>query len=329
MASLVAPLVTSRGEARPDRPVPPTTPPQSDFWRDVVEPHGDLVQKILQSARLGMRYADDALQTDAEWAVEPRMRYFDDAYGMLRYARRLQPENPEVLALLGRAADELGKTREALEALEACVAIAGPERAGPEVLGRIGAIHLRRGDLDEAIRWLRLAQGPLRPDTAPALVHLATALAARGEVPAAVDVLASVMPSQATSYYSQELSLVMFALAVIYDRDEQRGAAFEVLDRLKSTLQHSFAPQLQNALSQMRFAPAEDQHYYQGLLYEVLDQYLEARAAFALYAASGDPPWRGRALDHVRALDALRRAHPPQPESAPVRTSSYRARPTP
>ena len=77
---------------------------------------------------------------------------------------------------------------------------------------------------------------------------------------------------------------------------------------MKSTLQHSFAPQLQNALATMRFAPAEDQHYYQGLLYEVLDQYPEARAAFALYAASDAAAWRERALDHVRAIDAKRRS---------------------
>lgn len=305
--SLVALVPPAWAEVVDIRPEPPAT---GDFWRNVIEPHADEVAKIVHNAGLGMRYAEDALQTDAEWAVEQRMRYFRDAYGMLRYARRLSPENLEVLALLGRAADELGKTSAAIEALETHVNLTGPDKARADVVGRLGAIYLRLGHRDAAIRWLRLAQGPLRSDNVQALVHLANALAARGEITAAAGVLTNAMPAGGSSYYSQELTLATFALAVIYDRDEQRAAAFEVLDRMKTTLQHSFGPQLQNALVGVRFAPAEDQHYYQALLYEVLDQYPEARASFALYAASGDPPWRARALEHVRAIDQLRRTSP-------------------
>jgi tetratricopeptide (TPR) repeat protein len=324
----------SLGAAAADaKPAPPDAPPPAatdgDFWREVVEPHADEVARIVNATRNGIRIADEALQTDAEWAVEQRMRYFEDAYGMLRYARKLSPENLEVLSMLGRAADELGKTRQAIEALEASIAITGPDKARPEVVGRLGAIYLRLGERDAAIRWLRSAQGPLNGETAQALVHLANALAARGEVTAAVDALTNAMPSQNMSFYSQELTLTAFTLAVILDRDEQRSAAFEVLDRMKTTLQTSFGPQVQNVLATMRFAPAEDQHYYQGLLYEVMDQYVEARAAFALYAASGDPPWRGRALDHVRAIDAQRRATPATPVVSPkpatvIRRKVYR-----
>ncbi len=325
---LVISLAAGSSEAKP-APDPPraTTATEGDFWRDVVEPHAEEVKKIINGARNAIRIADDALQSDSEWAVEQRMRYFEDAYGMLRYARKLSPENVEILVMLGRAADELGKTREAIDALQTAIQIAGPDKASLDAVGRLGSIYLRLGDRDAAIRWLRLAQGPLKPESAQALAHLANALAARGEVTAAVDTLVNAMPVQNMSFYSQELTLAAFTLALIYDRDEQRSAAFEVLDRMKSTLQHSFGTQVQNMIATLRFSPAEDQHYYQGLLYEAMDQYVEARASFALYAASGDTPWRDRALDHVRAIDAHRKHPPPKivtptPTPGPIRIKS-------
>jgi hypothetical protein len=67
----------------------------------------------------------------------------------------------------------------------------------------------------------------------------------------------------------------------------------------------------------MRFAPAEDQHYYQALLYEVMGNYTEARAEWALYAAA-DMPYRARALEHIAAIDSLRRAPAQGPGTAPV-----------
>lgn len=311
-------LAASQAYAKPEAPPAERPATDGDFWRDVVEPHSEEVRRITQNARNAMKIADDALQTDAEWAVEQRMRYFHDAYAMLQYARKLAPENTDVLALLGRAADEVGKTRQAIEALEACANVLGPDKTGADVLGRLGMIYLRLGESDAAIRWLRLAQGPLRPDTAQPLVHLANALAARGEVTAAVDTLTNAMPTQSMGFYSQELTLATFTLAMIYDRDEQRSAAFEILDRMKTTLQQAFGTQVQSSLALMRYAPSEDQHYYLALLYEVMDQYVEARAQWALYAASGDSPWRARALDHIRAIDAQRRAAPTKPATTPT-----------
>src|SRR6185503_6643651 len=51
-------------------------------------------------------------------------------------------------------------------------------------------------------------------------------------------------------------------------------------------------------------------YYYQALLYETLGDYTEARAEWALYAAIEDAPWRRRALEHIRAIDAQRSARP-------------------
>ncbi len=305
----------------------------ADFWREVVEPHGDEVRQLVQKARQAMKTADDALQSDTEWAVDQRMRYYQDAYKLMRYARTLSPEDIDVLATLGRAADEVGKTRVAIEALEAAATLLG-DKITIEVAGRLGSIYLRMGDRDTAIRYLRLAPtGSIsRPEMAHALVHLANALAARGEVPAAIDVLVNAMPSASSAYYSYELTLVTFTLGMIYDRDEQRAAAFEVLDRMKNALSAQFGQQVQTSLATLRYSPAEDQHYYLGLLYEITGQYVEARAQFATYAASGDSPWRGRALEHVHAIDEQRRtARPakvtPAPATAPTIIRHPRRRP--
>ena len=278
----------------------------TDFWREMIEPHSATVTAIVAK----VRSAIDKLGDGPDPGVDHRLRTLGDAYGMLRYARKLAPENTDVLGLLGSTADELGKTRQALEALEACIRIQGPERAGDGVTGRLGMIYLRMGRLDDAIRWLRYAQGPIAAaDNAVAVVHLATALAARGQMPDALDALSNALPAQ-TNYFTDPVTLVSFALAVHYDRDEQRGAAFEVLDRMQATLQQELGPFTQRALSAMRFAPPEDQYYYQAMLYETLGDYTEARAEWALYAAIEDAPWRRRALEHVKAIDAQRSARP-------------------
>jgi tetratricopeptide (TPR) repeat protein len=213
------------------------------------------------------------------------------------------------------------------------VQLVGPEKAGIDITGRLGAIYLRLGELDDAIRYLRLAQGPLMPSvpaSARVLVDLSTALALRGEMSEAIDVLANSLPQTMPGYYPNEVLLVSFALAVQYDRDEQRGAAFDVIDHLETALQSQLAPQLQTALIGMRYAPAEDQHYYLGLLYEIGGYYPEARAEWAHYAAAGDSPWRARALDHIAAIDAQRRkGTKPQSPAAPVQPIFHRHIPHP
>src|SRR3954469_10792437 len=121
---------TAHGRPAP-APPPPHGEPHGELWRDVVEPHGRQVAAILAKARNAVARASEVV--DGDDAVDRRSQYLDDAYGMLRYARRLSPENPDVLGLLGTTADELGKTRQALDALETCVRLQGPERASVEV----------------------------------------------------------------------------------------------------------------------------------------------------------------------------------------------------
>jgi tetratricopeptide (TPR) repeat protein len=261
-----------------------------------------------------MKAPDDALQSEQDFAVEQRMRFYRDAFNLLRYARSRSPENIEVLRQLGRAADEIGRTADAIEVLEACVRIHGPDKAGAQVTGRLGAIYLRLEKYNDAVRWLRYAQGPLTPESAPALVHLATALAARGETIAAIDTLSNAIPVQTFGGgFEGPAALVAFALAVQYDRDEQRGAAFDVLDHMQSSSQGEYGRSVGVELARMRFAPAADRHYFHALLYESQLRYVEARAEWATYAASGDLPWRARALEHIAAIDAQKRATPAKP----------------
>jgi tetratricopeptide (TPR) repeat protein len=322
-------LAADRAAARPAAPSgqPADT---GDFWRDVIEPHGTQVAAIVARAKKTIDKVADAVP-DGDAAVDQRVRSLGEAYGMLRYARKLSPGNTEVLSLLGTAADELGKTRQALDALEACVRIQGPERAGAEVTGRLGMIYLRLGKLDDAVRWLRYAQGPIAGNAVP-IVQLATALAARGNMSEAIDVMTNALPAQ-TNYFTDPVTLVSFALAVHYDRDDQPSAAFEVLDRMQATLQQELAQLTQRALAAMRFAPAEDQYYYQAMLYEALGDYIEARAEWALYASVTDAPWRRRALEHVKAIDAQRSAgrggHPTPPAGQSPGVPIHHRRPVP
>jgi hypothetical protein len=159
------------------------------------------------------------------------------------------------------------------------------------------------------VRVLRIAQGPVtsEPAAAAVLVHLATALALQGHTADAIDVLAGALPGRGQAFYPSpsELTMVGFALAVQYDRDEQRGAAFDVLDRMKSALGDQLPLALQSALDQMRFAPAEDERYYRALMDEIVGDYAEARTEWLLYAAADGARYRRRALDHARAIDTL------------------------
>ena len=284
-------------------------PVDDNFWGEMLEPHATEVNAITaQVLQLVIMPLDSGIQAGEEMSVDQRTRVLQAALVSLKHARRLAPENVTVLQLLGRVADELGHTRQAMEAFQACLDIAGADKAGPEVTGHLGTIYLRLGDLDAAIRYLRLAQGPATTaESGQVLVDLSTALAMRGQMSDAIEVLATAIPGAFD--YSAEQWGIAFALAVQYDRDDQRGAAFATLDKLQGVLQdQSFGNQMQNWFSTQRFDPPEDQHYYNALLYETLGALAEARTEWALYAASGGA-FRGRALQHVAAIDEERR-HP-------------------
>ncbi len=299
-------LLAGLADAKPPGRSKHTPEPPPDLWQRALEPHGPAVRKLTGKAREAIQQADRG--TD-DAAIDQRQALFVDAYHLLRAARKLSPDNLEVLAMFAQAADEIGKTREAVDALEHVVRLVGPDKANVEVTGRLGAIKLRQGDRDGAVRWLRYAQNAGLMGNSEWLIYLATALELRGEVGPASDVLQRVVPAS-IPYFNDDVALAAFSLAVVYDRDEQRGAAFTVLDHMQGSLNQMYASRLQQHLAKFRFVPAEDSHYYMGLFYESVGDYIEARTEWALYAASGDTPWRARALDHITAIDIQRRANP-------------------
>ena len=308
-AAIALSLLSGTAASRPARSTddpPPVV--ESDFWRDLLEPHADVVDAMLARAQ---RVLDTEPAHEAPADLARQQRRLDDAYGMLCRARALSPEHPDVLRLLGIVADQLGKTGEALDAFEHAARLDTPDRINPDVADRLGVLYMKLGKLDDAVRWLHRAQASrAHGDRAAATVHLAAALAARGDLGGAIDLLVGVQPPP-SGLMSEDRVLTAFALAVYYDREEQPGAAFSVLDRLQVSLQQEMSPLVQRLLAGVGFAPAEDEYYYLAMLHEATGAFIEARAQWAMYAAIPTAAWRGRALDHIAAIDAQRRATPP------------------
>ena len=322
--SAFAVVLALAGVAHADRARAPSSTPHEnrDFWQDVIDPHEQEVTAIVQRVDAALAQWDQNYYSALDTTGENRARVWRNVYAQLKYARQLSPDNEDVLERIGRVADDLGNTHQAIEALEAALALTKNQEAAPELTGRLGMIYLRTGELDQAIRYLRLAQSQaVSMPAAQAAIALATALAMRGQTDDGIDVLSEWgqqgQASQYQGYYGDVSQIAVgFALAVFYDRDDQRGAAFEVLDKMQSSMQQGYGQQIQQALAGLRFEPAEDKSYYEALLYETQGDYTEARAAWATYAASGGA-YRGRALEHVAAIDEDRRsrggAHPMTP----------------
>jgi tetratricopeptide (TPR) repeat protein len=314
LAVLLIALAAGPAEARVVSDIPPPPPPQeTDIWHELVDPHSAEVNEITLLVQAQVIAPIDAGYSafDSDVSSDQRERVLRVALGKLKYARKLAPENTQVLGLLGRVADELGNTRQALEALQMAYDLDGPAKVDPEVPALLGEIYLRLGEGDEAIRYLRLAEsGAVPARNGEAAIALSTALALRGEMSDAIDVLVTAIGHN--SDLTADEWGPMFALAVQYDRDDERAAAFETLDKLQNSLaDSSYGQSIQTWISTTRFTPAEDEHYYSALFYESLDHYPEARAEWSLYAASGGA-FRVRALQHVAAIDAERRAGKPK-----------------
>ena len=77
---------------------------RGNFWREITEPqHHDQIAQILIKAQAALTQADASLAADYDPGGAGRLRLYSAVYGMLRYARRLAPENVEVLKLASRA----------------------------------------------------------------------------------------------------------------------------------------------------------------------------------------------------------------------------------
>ena len=285
---------------------PPPAAPKDDFWREVVAPHGDEITSIIQKANTAVQQALTCVQSDCDATGEGRTKLLDDVYGMLRYARKLDPRQTEVLALLGTFAEESGRASAAVEAYQAYLSELKPDASiPPDVHVRLGRAYLRLGRNDDAIRHFRSALTPglgYGPGAA-APAYLGLTLMNQGRIGDAIDELDASVNLQ--NMWAPESMQGVLTLVVAYDRDEQISAAFQILDTMQNQLSTSYSQYTQMAMSTMQFVPAYDQHYYLGLVYESQGYFGEARNEWLLYAQVEDAPFRARALDHVAAIDKL------------------------
>lgn len=338
VAAVAAALVAApaaRADAYYGELVAPPPPPTDEFWREVVEPHGDEIVLVLQKARQAYQQAQGLIGTEHDATGEQRARLLDDAYHMLRYARRLDPTRTDVLRLLGEVAEEAGRATAAVEVYQGYLGELEPDEiVGADVHTRLGRAYMRLGRWDDAIRHLRAA---LPPETggyyqgvvgSPSPVaFLALALMTTDRLAEAVDLLEPRVTANLQPY--GESLQAAFTLAVAYDRDEQISAAFGVLDTIANQLggvghgigYSSYTPNVLMQLQPVTFVPAYDQHYYLALLYESAGYLAEARLEWMLYAEVEDAPYRQRALAHVAAIDAL------QAERLDAAAKAARARP--
>ncbi len=275
-----------------------------EFWLDVITPHHKEIDALVTKAATAVTAADAAVAAGGvDWAHDE----LRTAFGAMTYARSVAPDNVDVLAAYATVCDRLGRTDDAVAALQRALTLSG--EVPRSITGQLGTIYLRRGQLDDAIHYLELAQGGTDEDDAQYTIALSNALALRGRSREATDVLLDSVPLDFAASPTTGGTMLELALAVRYDRIEQRSAAFETIDRISVAMQgQELLQYLESALGAMRFAPAADQHYYLGMVYEVSGFGIEARTEFALYAATAGAPYRKRALDHIAALDQASRA---------------------
>ncbi len=274
-----------------------------EFWLDVITPHHKEIDLLVNKAGTAVTAADAAIAAGGvEWAHDE----LRTAFGAMTYARSLAPDDVDVLAAYAAVSDRLGRTDDAVAALQRAITLGDVPRS---ITGQLGTIYLRRGQLDDAIHYLELAQGGTDEDDAQYTIALSNALALRGRSREATDILLDSVPLDFAASPTTGGTMLELALAVRYDRIEQRSAAFETIDRISVAMQgQELLQYLDSALGSMRFAPPAEQHYYLGMVYEVSGFGMEARAEFALYAATAGTPYRKRALDHIAALDQASRA---------------------
>jgi tetratricopeptide (TPR) repeat protein len=226
---------------------------------------------------------------------------------MLRYARKLDPNQSDVLLMLGKVAEESGRPDAAIEALDAYNAtLTTDETPNADAPLHLGRAYMRLGRWDDAVRQFRMAMQLGSPGYGPAAAagaYLGVALMNTGRIADAIEALLPAAQNQ--NWYQAETMQEGLTLAVAYDRDEQLSSEFTLLDSIQQQLTGSYPQYVQQGLLPMEFVPSYDQHYYYALFYESQGYLAEARTEWMHYAEVPDAPYRGRALDHVKAIDAL------------------------
>lgn len=310
--------LAATGAARADRMPPPhviAPSPNDDFWRDVVHPHANEVGELQRNLAVTLRSLDDPYgEGNRGQAVMSGLR-------MARYARQLDPGDLDARYYAGAFADEAGRAVEAERVLDDYLARAPAGVLRADALLRIGRIALRQHRTTDAITALRrsIAQTSERATSIKAHVALAHALEATGDVGAAIAVLREL--NDAVPIDGEPSTVIGYlALAVLYDRDEQITAAFDVILRLKTALDNDYGHWAEDAVRLFPPPVAADLHYYRALAYETTQvNQAEARAEWFAFERVAGPMGAGaRAHDHRVAIDR-ERARERRPTPAPRR----------
>jgi tetratricopeptide (TPR) repeat protein len=300
----------------------------SNFWEQLITPNKKEVELILRhvtelqttATQYGYGYGyggtvDYGIDNHtSEEQRNQRLRRLEDAFGMLRYARReLDPSHPKVLYELGRAADEIERYDDALDALAAFLEVADASRDSyriGEAHLRIGRIHARYGDWDEAIDSFREAL--VRPSgtlQTTVMLFLGGAYMQADRLDDAIDILSQAASGSPYAAYTGSQA-PLFALAVAYDRDEQITRSHEVLEKVR-VMDPNFSYVLgypdYNFSTEPLMVPPHELHYFRGLRFEATGMLDEARVEWLAYARAEDEGsrFRSRALEHVEAIDEL------------------------
>ena len=271
-------------------------PADQTFWEAAIEPSGNEVGRLLRDATGLRQQADNLANADTDATGATRRQLYDEAIGALRAARRLAPKNEALLLQLGLALEGRGDGRAAIEALSQLPSIGDGNAEADLALGRV---YLNAGDLTEALRFLRRAVSRPGGWSYDAQVVYASALAQAGRLSDAIEVVA---PLAVRGGYAPILHI---AVASLYDRDEQRGKAYDALARMNSQMGSGAASNAQAAVMGLKL-PSPEKTYMLALAYESGTQWGEARTAWLNYVALGPRArYAGRAEAHVAAIDKL------------------------
>lgn len=300
-ALCVAPAAAApadRAAAAPARD--PDARDHGEFWAEVVSPHRDQLDAIKTELRQALSIA----LTD--WSPEHRDGLLREATRLARRGRALDPSDLEIVYYLGAIADDAGRATEAQRLLGDFARSAPPGQMRGDAFLRLGRSALRRGAPTDAIAPLRgaLAERGDRRITTTAAVYLAEALDGAGRTADAIALLSHRVDA-ATGNWDTEEALEVFALAVLYDRDEQISRAFELVLRAQGALAGGYAERFLAGLQLAPPVPAAELHYYRAFVYETNGHLHEARAEWLAYLRLPNVRGRARARAHLAAVDGM------------------------
>lgn len=234
----------------------------------------------------------------------------DEALKVARKVALDRPRDATAFFDLASAAQATGRLDEALEAARAATRLA-PDRAGGYVLR--GAIHLQRGDAQEAERaWHEaLSRSPSPSEARAARLHLADLARRRGDHTAEATVLGAQLdaaPADHETRAARALALIATGDAASARAEAQKvvAAAPHIFSaqRLLAALawdDADYDTALQRAVIALRLAPDDR------VANTLLEGALYVRVASRLRCEAGERPWPDAAM--IAALKAVENAY--------------------